>query len=242
MLNHMNKDGGIMKKGIAVLMLSLAIGFLLGMQITNESKDFVFININTVASLSNEVNMINQEIKDIKNIIEKSKNELTEFEMLENNEEDISVYLTDEINEIKSVAGYTNLRGEGVMVKLSDNMNESLGNINYDLIHDIDVTIIINDLIRSGAEAVSINGKRILSKTEVVCIGPLIRVNGEGIAAPFIIKAIGNKDELSAAINAPNTYAYNLKTVYGIGIETMKSNFILIPKYTEKIEFNYIKN
>jgi uncharacterized protein YlxW (UPF0749 family) len=238
----MNKDGGIMKKGIAVLMLSLAIGFLLGMQITNESKDFVFININTVASLSNEVNMINQEIKDIKNIIEKSKNELTEFEMLENNEEDISVYLTDEINEIKSVAGYTNLRGEGVMVKLSDNMNESLGNINYDLIHDIDVTIIINDLIRSGAEAVSINGKRILSKTEVVCIGPLIRVNGEGIAAPFIIKAIGNKDELSAAINAPNTYAYNLKTVYGIGIETMKSNFILIPKYTEKIEFNYIKN
>lgn len=242
MLNHMNKDGGIMKKGIAVLMLSLAIGFLLGMQITNESKDFVFININTVASLSNEVNMINQEIKDIKNIIEKSKNELTEFEMLENNEEDISVYLTDEINEIKSVAGYTNLRGEGVMIKLSDNMNESLGNINYDLIHDIDVTIIINDLIRSGAEAVSINGKRILSKTEVVCIGPLIRVNGEGIAAPFIIKAIGNKDELSAAINAPNTYAYNLKTVYGIGIETMKSNFILIPKYTEKIEFNYIKN
>lgn len=238
----MNKDGGIMKKGIAVLMLSLAIGFLLGMQITNESKDFVFININTVASLSNEVNMINQEIKDIKNIIEKSKNELTEFEMLENNEEDISVYLTDEINEIKSVAGYTNLRGEGVMVKLSDNMNDSLGNINYDLIHDIDVTIIINDLIRSGAEAVSINGKRILSKTEVVCIGPLIRVNGEGIAAPFIIKAIGNKDELSAAINAPNTYAYNLKTVYGIGIETMKSNFILIPKYTEKIEFNYIKN
>jgi|LGOV01.1.fsa_nt_gb uncharacterized protein YlxW (UPF0749 family) len=238
----MNKDGGIMKKGIAVLMLSLAIGFLLGMQITNESKDFVFININTVASLSNEVNMINQEIKDIKNIIEKSKNELTEFEMLENNEEDISVYLTDEINEIKSVAGYTNLRGEGVMIKLSDNMNESLGNINYDLIHDIDVTIIINDLISSGAEAVSINGKRILSKTEVVCIGPLIRVNGEGIAAPFIIKAIGNKDELSAAINAPNTYAYNLKTVYGIGIETMKSNFILIPKYTEKIEFNYIKN
>ncbi len=162
--------------------------------------------------------------------------------MLENNEEDISVYLTDEINEIKSVAGYTNLRGEGVMIKLSDNMNESLGNINYDLIHDIDVTIIINDLISSGAEAVSINGKRILSKTEVVCIGPLIRVNGEGIAAPFIIKAIGNKDELSAAINAPNTYAYNLKTVYGIGIETMKSNFILIPKYTEKIEFNYIKN
>jgi uncharacterized protein YlxW (UPF0749 family) len=238
----MNKAGGIMKKGIAVLILSLAIGFLLGTQITNESKEFVFININTVAGLSSEVNMINQDIKDIKNIIEKSRNELTEFEMLENNEEDISVYLIDEINKMKSIAGYTNLRGEGIMVKLSDNMDVSLGNINYDLIHDIDVTIIINDLISAGAEAVSINGKRILSKTEVVCIGPLIRVNGEGVAAPFIIKAIGNKDELSAAINAPNTYAYNLKTVYGIGIETMKSNFILIPKYTEKIEFNYIKN
>ena len=238
----MNKDGGIMRKGIIVLILSAVIGLLLGTQIVNESKDFVFININTVASLSNEVKMINQEIKDIKNIIEKSRNELAEFEMIENNGEDISVYLEDEIDKMKSIAGYTNLRGEGVMVKLSDNMEESQGNINYDLIHDIDVTIIINDLISAGAEAVSVNGKRILSKTEVVCIGPLIRVNGEGIAAPFIIKAIGNKDELSAAINAPNTYAYNLKTVYGIGIETMKSNFILIPKYTEEIVFDYIKN
>ncbi len=242
MLNHMNKDGGVMKKGIAVLVLSLMIGFLLGTQIINESKDFVFININTVSSLASEVNMINQEIEDIKNIIEKSKNKLTEFEMLNNDEDDISVYLNDEIDKMKGIAGYTNLRGQGVMIKLSDNMEESVGNINYDLIHDIDVTIIINDLISAGAEAVSINGKRILSNTEVVCIGPLIRVNGEGIAAPFIIKAIGNKDELSAAINAPNTYAYNLKTVYGIGIETMKSNFILIPKYTEEIEFYYIKN
>lgn len=231
-----------MKKGIAVLMLSLAIGLLLGTQIVNESKDFVFININTVASLSNEVETINQDIEDIKNIIEKSRNELAEFEMIDKNGEDISVYLKDEIRNMKSIAGYTNLRGEGIMIKLSDNMEESQGNINYDLIHDMDVTIIINDLINAGAEAVSINGKRILSNTEVVCIGPLIRVNGEGIAAPFIIKAIGNKDELSAAINAPNTYAYNLKTVYGIGIETMKSNFILIPKYTEEIEFDYIKN
>ncbi|SHI73814.1 Uncharacterized conserved protein YlxW, UPF0749 family [Dethiosulfatibacter aminovorans DSM 17477] len=231
-----------MKKGLAVLILSLTIGLLLGTQIVNESKDFVFININTVAGLSTEVEIINQDIEDIKNIIERSRNELAEYEMLESNGEDISVYLNDEIDKMKAIAGYTNLRGEGIMVKLSDNMEESHGNINYDLIHDMDVTIIINDLINAGAEAVSINGKRILSNTEVVCIGPLIRVNGEGIAAPFIIKAIGNKDELSAAINAPNTYAYNLKTVYGIGIETMKSNFILIPKYTEKIEFDYIEN
>lgn len=238
----MNNDGGTMKKGLAVLILSLTIGLLLGTQIVNESKDFVFININTVAGLSTEVEIINQDIEDIKNIIERSRNELAEYEMLESNGEDISVYLNDEIDKMKAIAGYTNLRGEGIMVKLSDNMEESHGNINYDLIHDMDVTIIINDLINAGAEAVSINGKRILSNTEVVCIGPLIRVNGEGIAAPFIIKAIGNKDELSAAINAPNTYAYNLKTVYGIGIETMKSNFILIPKYTEKIEFDYIEN
>lgn len=242
MHNHMNRDGVFMKKKINILILSLVIGFLLGTQIINESKDFVFVNISTVAVLSSELETIKQDIEDLKYIIVKSNNELMEFEMLKNSDGNISEYLVNDINKMKAVAGYTNLRGEGVMIKLSDNMEESLGNINYDLVHDIDVTIIINDLISAGAEAVSINGKRILSKTEVVCIGPLIRVNGEGVAAPFIIKAIGNKDELSAAINAPNTYAYNLKTVYGIGIKTMKSNFILIPKYREEIEINYIKN
>lgn len=223
-----------MKKNyVMIIAIAILIGLLIGIQIVNKAKNFTFININTVGSLSNELKNIERDIDDLRNLVEKSKNETAQYDLLKQNGQDISSFLKNEIQDMKAVAGYTNVRGEGILLKLTDNLVNNQGNINFDLVHDMDVSIIINDLISAGAEAISINGKRVLSNTEVVCIGPLIRINGEGVAAPFIIKAIGNKDTLSAAINAPNTYAYNLKEVYGIGLETMKSDFILIPKFNE---------
>jgi uncharacterized protein YlxW (UPF0749 family) len=223
----------INKNKIVIFAFSLIIGFLISLQIVNDAKNFAFININTVAIMSNELDLVNKDIENLKYLIEKSKNELNQYEVFQNKGEDISIILEEELYKMKAVAGYTNLRGEGITVKLSDNMSNTIGDVNYDIVHDIDVTIIINDLINAGAEAISINGKRILSNSEIVCIGPLIRINGEGVAAPFFIKAIGDKDLLSAAINAPNTYAYELKEIYGIGIETMKSDFVMISKYIE---------
>ncbi|MDP3388159.1 MAG: DUF881 domain-containing protein [Eubacteriales bacterium] len=221
------------KNRILITTLAVIIGFLAGLQIMNDSKSYAFINVNSVAVFSNELNAINNEIEGLRSIIILTSRDLNRYQLSEFNSDYIAGYLEEEIDRVKAIAGYTNVRGEGVLIKLSDNESITQGNINYDLVHDVDIAMIINDLINSGAEAISINGKRILAKTEVVCVGPLIKINGEGVGAPFIIKAIGNKDLLSAAINAPNTYAYNLKNAYGLEIETMKSDFILIPKYND---------
>ncbi len=218
------------KNRVWVTALAVIIGFLGGLQIMNDSKSYAFINVNSVAVFSNELNAVNNKIEDLKSLIVMTSRDLNRYQLSEYNSEYIAGYLEEEIERVKAIAGYTNVRGEGVLIKLADNESNTQRNINYDLVHDVDVVMIINDLIDSGAEAISINGKRILAKTEIVCVGPLIKINGESVGAPFIIKAIGNKDLLSAAINAPNTYAYNLKNVYGLEIETMKSDFILIPK------------
>jgi uncharacterized protein YlxW (UPF0749 family) len=216
-----------------ILILALLIGLLLSLQMKNDAKTYAFININTVATLSNELDATKKDIVGLKALIRSSGNELNRYEMLKDNDEDMQAFLRDEIFKTKAVAGYTNVIGEGILVRLADNLEETQRNINFDLVHDVDIAMILNDLINSGAEAISINGKRILSKTEIICIGPLIRINGEGVGAPFIIKAIGNKDQLFAALNAPHTYAYNLRESYGLEIETMKSDFILIPKYSD---------
>lgn len=219
------------KYRVWITALAVIIGFLAGLQIMNDSKSYAFINVNSVAVFSNELNAIHNEIEGLKSLIVMTSRDLNRYQLSEYNSEYIAGYLEEEIERVKAIAGYTNVRGEGVLIKLADNESNTQRNINYDLVHDVDVVMIINDLIDSGAEAISINGKRILAKTEIVCVGPLIKINGESVGAPFIIKAIGNKDLLSAAINAPNTYAYNLKNVYGLEIETMKSDFILIPKH-----------
>ena len=146
------------------------------------------------------------------------------------------------ISELEIACGRTDVRGPGITVRVADNLTDDPLSINDKLVHDLDVRMIINDLNSAGAEAIAINGKRIVSTTEVICIGPVIRVNGEAVAAPFIIKAIGDQDILlEKAITSEESYAYDIKTNYGIDITAIKSYDINISRNKENIELKYAK-
>ena len=54
-----------------------------------------------------------------------------------------------------------------------------------------DLLYIINDLKRGGAEAISINEQRIISTSEIRCVGNTILVNTTRLAPPYHIKVIG---------------------------------------------------
>ena len=57
--------------------------------------------------------------------------------------------------------------------------------------------LIINALKAAGAEAISINDERIVNMTDIVLItNTFIKVNGQRIQMPYIIKAIGNQTYL----------------------------------------------
>jgi uncharacterized protein YlxW (UPF0749 family) len=89
----------------------------------------------------------------------------------------------------------------------------------------------VNDLKAAGAEAIEINGKRITNLSEVVCAGPLIRVNNEVIPAPFVIVAIGDMDELYEAVTEEGTYAYELKNTYGMEVVAVKGYNLTVRRF-----------
>jgi len=208
------------------------------LQINNDAKLFTFANVHTVSKISNQLESSKEDIKDLEKLIKTKRNKLYEYKETIKNDEDIISLLKKEINDTKIKAGFTDLRGEGILIRMNDNPEDTGNNINFDIVHDVDLSVIVNDLINAGAEGISINGRRVVSTSEIVCVGPLINVNGEGIAAPFVIKAIGNKEMLAAAINAPNTYGYKIKNYYGIEVMTLESEYILIPKYSNELDIN----
>lgn len=208
------------------------------LQINNDAKFFTFANVHTVSKISNQLESSKEDIKDLEKLIETRRNKLYEYKETIKNDEDIIALLKKEIYKTKVKAGFTDLRGEGILIRMNDNQEDTGNNINFDIVHDVDLSVIVNDLINAGAEGISINGRRVVSTSEIVCVGPLININGEGIAAPFVIKAIGNKEMLAAAINAPNTYGYKIKNYYGIEVTTLESEYILIPKYNDDLDIN----
>lgn len=230
-----------MRNKVFIFIISLLLGLTIMMQINNDAKNFTFANVHTVSKISNQIESSREDIKDIRKLIEVKKNKLFEYKETIKNDKDLIDVLHKEIRNIKVQAGFSDLRGEGILIRMNDNPNDTGNNINFDIVHDVDLSVIVNDLTSAGAEGISINGKRVISTSEIVCVGPLINVNGQGIAAPFVIKAIGDKERLSAAINAPNTYGYKIKNYYGIEVTTLESEYILIPKYNEDIDIKVAK-
>lgn len=194
------------------------------------------IDINTIYVVKN-LNKYEKTIMDMKEVVEELKSEVeierNLIDSYENNQfPDDILNIHSQIKELKFFNGYTDVRGPGIMLRVSDSTieDESL-DIMEKIVHDVDITVLINDLRSAGAEAIDVNGKRIINISEVVCAGPVLKINGESVPAPFVIRAIGDMDELYASITEENTYAYNLKNNYGMEVESKMVYNMSIPKY-----------
>ncbi len=137
-------------------------------------------------------------------------------------------------------AGVTPLEGEGVIVKMDDSTSSSKAgeNPNLYLIHDDDLLRVINELRAAGAEAISVNGQRLIGTSEIRCAGPTLSVNNVRSAPPYVIHAIGDRKALESAIKMRGGVAETLK-VWGILVETETKEKVYVPAYKGTIKHVY---
>ena len=168
-----------------------------------------------------------KKLKDTDEELEELKKKVAEFHIDEE--------LNAKIDKYEIILGMTDVSGEGIIVTVSDNdgynNQNSFASINASnyLVHDGNLVAIVNELKAAGAEAISINDKRITDTTAITCAGNVIQVNGEKVGSPFTIKAIGNKDLLYGEITKNGGIIYKLKR-YGVITEIKKNDNIEISK------------
>lgn len=170
--------------------------------------------------------------------------ELKRTEATKNNEN--STNTEDEIKKANKLLGLTDVSGSGISLTIADSKTDTTQGIGvidvkYLLVHSTDLVKIINELKNAGAEAISINDERVVLTTAITCDGNVILVNGEKIGSPFVIKAIGNSESLSGALNRPGGYLELLKAD-GIQVELKKSSNITIKKYSGVLKSKYLEN
>jgi len=127
-------------------------------------------------------------------------------------------------------AGLTSVRGDGVVITMQDAQSaDGTNDIKDYIVHDGDINDILNELRINGAQAISINGERILGTSKLVCAGPTIFLNRNRYPPPYVIKAIGDPDVLYDAVDQlPNVAIMRL---YGIRVDIRKEYDMIIEKY-----------
>lgn len=138
----------------------------------------------------------------------------------------------------KSQAGLTKLNGPGVIIDLNDSKDSITSE--ESIIHAADLRDIVNLLWGSGAEAISINGQRVVVNTAIDCIVNTILVNNVRLTAPFRIEAIGDQNLMYDHISNPDILSnlHQRKKSQGIVFDINKNNDITTPVFDGSFDFN----
>lgn len=151
--------------------------------------------------------------------------------------------LLKQLQELRALSGITKVQGPGIIVVLEDSEQKALptDDPNLFIVHYQDILSLVNELFSSGAEAVSVNGQRMMATSEIRCTGPTILVNGTRLASPYEIAAIGESATLYNALSMRGGIVEALKTV-GIKVHVLKQNNLVIPAYTGRGRFKFARS
>jgi uncharacterized protein YlxW (UPF0749 family) len=176
-----------------------------------------------IAEVTKEVEMLKVAIDD--NVVIQN-NLVKEYISMQND-----VLLADEWEIIKLHTGLVDVKGPGITITLDDApVRRPDTPLKWLIIHDYDVRIILNDLKKAGAQAIAVNGERLVPMSEQVCAGPTILINGNRHPVPYYIEAIGDPDVLYECISMSSKIAE--LNEFNISVEINKSKEIRIAKFS----------
>ena len=194
--------------------------------------------INERSKLFKEIALLEKQYIDInKKLREFEGNNLPNSKIIENMKEEL------EFNQ--RLLGTEEVVAKGINITLKDATTSFEGTIEVDeffqwarIVHNTDVMEVVNSLKIAGAEAIAVNGQRIMSNSEFYCWGPFLKINGVNISAPFYISAIGNNDSIKKHLLSEDGYLTFLR-YRGIIVGFSAEENVKIPGYIGDYKFKF---
>lgn len=116
-----------------------------------------------------------------------------------------------EVERLYDPAGLVPRTGPGVSITLSDSPDELFEDardagasgdvLRRYVVHQQDIQAVVNALWRAGAEAVVIEGQRVVSTTGIKCEGNAVQLQGVPYPEPYDIQAVGDPTALLSALD-----------------------------------------
>jgi len=226
---------------IAIALVCVVLGIMLSMQF-KIIKSGGAVTIQRIEDLTAQIKALEKERNDLREEVKSLETKINQFELSASQTNTAIEIMKKDLENAKLLAGLTDVEGPGIIVTLNDSKRSIKPgeDPNLFLIHDDDLLKVLNELRAAGAEAISLNEQRIVSTTEIRCVGPTINVNSIRFAPPYVFKAIGNPDNLEAALKLRGGVIDTLE-YWGIEVSIKKADRIVIPKYTGSLKFEYAK-
>jgi uncharacterized protein YlxW (UPF0749 family) len=144
-----------------------------------------------------------------------------------------------ELAQFRMVLGLVPVEGPGVVVVVAEARPVHVGVLPPE-VQAQDLIGLANELWSAGAEAMSINGIRVLATTGVRQEDGAISVGGTPVAAPYRIAAIGNPAALQAALAIRGGFVEGLRSV-GLRVEVHARDRLRLPARAGDAGFHHAR-
>jgi uncharacterized protein YlxW (UPF0749 family) len=193
--------------------------------------------------LADQVSMLEDEQADLRGQLAVAEAQVLDFQTASTTSSSALAEVNRRLEEARLAAGLTAVEGPGVVIEISDSRRvipNGENPANYIVLVD-DLRDIVVALWASGAEAIAINGERLVATSSIYGVGASVLVNTAFLSPPFRIEAIGSSGILERFADSP---AYRGRVaqrieVFGLEYATQAADALEIPAFVGNTRFRW---
>jgi uncharacterized protein YlxW (UPF0749 family) len=133
-------------------------------------------------------------------------------------------------------AGTLAVSGPALVVSLADSRRapNDLAQASAYRIHDTDLQLIVNALFAAGAQAVAVNGNRVVATTPIRGAGQTIVVNFRPLNRPYVVTAIAADRAKFEASDVARRF-HRWTSLFGLGYSLRTTKRVVLPAYSGQL-------
>ena len=152
-----------------------------------------------------------------------------------------------QIDVLEDPSGFTPVSGPAVTITLTDAPEELIKSTQRDtnelVVHQQDIQAVVNAMWRGGAEAVTIQGQRVISTTGIKCSGNTVQLQGVPYSPPYVITGVGDQLQILNEIQSDSYLDLYRQAVADpeiqVGMQTQLEDFVTAPAYEGLVNLSY---
>ena len=193
--------------------------------------------------LADQVSKLEEEQADLRGQLAVAEAQVLDFQTASTTSSSALAEVNRRLEEARLAVGLAAVEGPGVVIEISDSKRvipDGENPANYIVLVD-DLRDIVVALWASGAEAIAINGERLVATSSIYGVGASVLVNTAFLSPPFRIEAIGSSGILERFADSP---AYRGRVaqrieVFGLEYATQAADALEIPAFVGNTRFRW---
>ncbi|MGW3660777.1 DUF881 domain-containing protein [Streptomyces sp. NPDC005151] len=184
---------------VALLLFVLGLGLAIQVRSNSDNSALRGARQEDLVRILDELDDRTQRLEDEKQRLDDQR---TELENSSDQAEEARKQTVEKERQLGILAGTVAAHGPGIMLTVNDPGDA----VQADMLLDA-----LQELRAAGAEAIEVNGVRVVANTYFSGDGGAIKVDDRSIPAPYVFKVIGKPQDLEPALNIPGGVVQTLE-------------------------------